>query len=237
MRCSLFINVTVGSIAAIIDALNNRGGVLISGIRSRTEILTLCNKLGALRGHPDSDPDGLTTISDRGGTAESGRLGFSSLPLSLHTDRSIEQYPPAFSLLWCEAKSPAGGSTLFCDGQHIYRHLLHNHPKALTLLKEPVLLIGGNKRAVFQHENDRVFIRYRNDCLMHPRPDAIHALRLLDHAIKAHTTSYLLGNHEAYLINNGWILHGREAFQGKRTVVRAFINPDGPEQISRGFFH
>jgi alpha-ketoglutarate-dependent taurine dioxygenase len=216
------------STATILADLTHAGVALLTDVSGPTDLLALAEVLGTIEPHPDSGPDGVTVIEDRGAT-ESGMVAFSRQGLAPHTDRSSIPAPPGLVLTACRHEPAAGGESLLVDGQAIYDELADTIPAAHEALCAPrSALFGGADGylgSVFTRHGAVVSIRLRTDDLARFAPAVTPHLPALQAVIEKHTTTLPMPAGTGYVINNLRWLHGRHGFQGHRVLYRVTSNP------------
>ena len=89
--------------------LRDQGLVTFSGITDRAVLVTVAQRLMAIRPHRDAGPDGVTVITGTG-TKTSGYAAFTDAELIPHTDGSSVPDPPGLLLLACLQPADQGGA-------------------------------------------------------------------------------------------------------------------------------
>ncbi|MGY3676591.1 alpha-ketoglutarate-dependent taurine dioxygenase [Streptomyces sp. TE33382] len=211
--------------------IRERGMATVSGLTTREAIRAFALRVMTLMAHPDSDPDGLTTIRDIGPRAHRpGLAGLGRGGLAAHTERSSVPEPPRLMLLVCLAPAAAGGEVLLTDGQAVHQHLNAVAPDALEHLSRAGTAFygdgGGIPTQIFtRHPGNRVSLRFRQDQLAQFSPLVERFLPDLKAAVTAHQRTIALSPGQGYIIDNQRYLHARAAFEGTRLHVRALGMP------------
>ncbi|MFI6285697.1 TauD/TfdA family dioxygenase [Streptomyces sp. NPDC051018] len=211
--------------------LCDHGLVTVEGLFTRRNVLTFAKRLMDLSPHPNSDPDGLTTIQHTRRHADRpGHAGLGQGELAAHTDRSQVPRPPRLILLVCEQKAEAGGHSLLVDGQEVLSELLARCPEAVETLSRPrSVYFGtgtGHPSQVFTlHAGGCASIRLRQDELARWSPFAEPYLPHLKAALLARQHRLDLAPGQAYLLDNHRWLHARTEFSGQRKFLRALGEP------------
>jgi alpha-ketoglutarate-dependent taurine dioxygenase len=218
-----------------------RDGVVLIQQGSVAEVRALLDRWTVPVDHPHQLADGLTVIAPRLRTSDGdNEAGFTDLPLSPHTDRSLHAGPPSVLATLMLAPARAGGSATLVDGARV-----------LTLVRgraEDAAIIGLRLRTTTGQPGPPVVefipgharIRYRDDRIAGPhstdgRTDLVAELRRL---ISETTRSLHLDTGDGYLVHNHRFLHGRMGFTGDRSLVRflARVHSDHPYAwLNRGF--
>ncbi|MFE3584110.1 TauD/TfdA family dioxygenase [Streptomyces vinaceus] len=208
-----------------------RGAVTVDGLTSRQSVLAFSQRIMTLTAHPDSDPDGLTTIQDIGrASRRPGLAGLGSGELRAHTERSGTVTPPRLILLVCLRPAQSGGEVLLTDGRAVQEQLAVEAPGAMEAMALPGTAFygdgGGHPSRIFTpHRGRRLSIRFRQDELGQFSPLVKGFLPALRSAIKANEIRLALEPGQGYLIDNQRHLHARTAFIGPRLCVRALGTP------------
>ncbi|MFF2213421.1 TauD/TfdA family dioxygenase [Streptomyces antibioticus] len=231
---------TPGMARTVMVRLRERGIALVEGLESRGEVLAFARQVMTLVPHPDSDPDALTTIHDRGAAAfrQPGLAGLGSGELLAHTERSSIPRPPRLMLLVCLRAANSGGDVLLTDGRALHASLLEHAPHVVEMMALPGTAFygdgGGHHSQIFtRHAGNRISIRLRQDALASFSPLVTPYLPNLRTAIEALQQRITLRAGQGYLIDNSRWLHARTCFYGDRVCVRALGNPRTP--IPPGF--
>jgi alpha-ketoglutarate-dependent taurine dioxygenase len=220
-----------GAADRIAAGLRDSGLVTLSGLNSRTEVLSLAARIMTITAHRDSDSDGLTTIHDTGRHAH--RAGFAGLgngSLEPHTERSSIPNPPRLMLLVCGRAAESGGDCLLVDGRTVHADLLtHSRTAMLALSQRHTAYFGagdGHPSQVFTvHDDHRVEVRLRLDGLARFSPIVQPHLPVLRSAVHRHQVRLPLLPGQGYVLDNSRWLHARTAFTGDRTCWRALGQP------------
>ncbi|MFJ7589572.1 TauD/TfdA family dioxygenase [Streptomyces sp. NPDC097617] len=220
-----------GSGSVIARQLRELGAVTVDGLLSRKAVLGFLQQIMTLAPHPDSDPDGLTTIKDIGcASRRPGLAGLGSGELRAHTERSGTPTPPRLMLLVCLRPATSGGEVLLTDGRAIQGNLATRAPEAMEAMSRRGTAFygggGGHPSSIFTpHPAGRLSIRFRQDELGQFSPLVTGYLPALRSAISAHENRLDLQPGQGYLIDNHRYLHARTAFIGPRLCVRALGTP------------
>ncbi|MEV0217841.1 hypothetical protein [Micromonospora sp. NPDC050695] len=146
-----------------------RDGVVLIQQGSVAEVRALLDRWTVPVDHPHQVADGLTVIAPRLRTDDGGNeAGFTDLPLSPHTDRSLHAQPPSVLATLMLTPARAGGSATLVDGARV-----------LTLLRlraEDAAIAGLRLRTttgqldppVVEFVSGRARIRYRDDRIAGP---------------------------------------------------------------------
>lgn len=224
--------------AAVLAELVRAGVVLIDGVAGPLDLLGLARSIGTVIPHPNSGPDGVTAIEDRG-AHEAALAGFTRSALSPHTDRSGVAEPPGLLLTSCGREPLAGGESVLVDGRAVYDELAVTAPVALDALHAPrsAMLGGadGHLGAVFTRCPDGVVaIRLRLDALARFAPVVVPHLPALRAAMRRHTVTLPVTAGTGYVLDNHRWLHGRLGYEGPRLMYRVTAEPD-PRVLIPGF--
>jgi hypothetical protein len=219
-----------GIAARVQRGLSAEGLVFLEGIESEGDALALSRELGEIFPHRDSEPSGLTRIQCRMAVAgQPGFKGFSADRLFPHTDQSCLQEPAQFLVQVCKEQAGTGGDSVLVDGRGVYRDLARSFPELLGYLGSPrsaVFSDGCNVHcgAIFEAlEDGSLGVRFRHDsCIFFSAQITPHIGYFLQ-LIERHTRRFALDPGQAYVINNRWWLHGREAFLGEREMWRILL--------------
>lgn len=218
------------SVERIRLGLSATGLVFLEGLATEAAALALSAKLGEIFPHRDSEPSGLTRIQCRLAIAgQPGFKGFSADRLFPHTDQSCLEEPAQFLVQVCKEHAGTGGDSTLVDGRGVYRDLARSFPELLGYLGSPRSAVFSDGRsihcgAIFEALADgSIGVRFRHDsCIFfsaHITPHIGYFLQLID----KHTQRFALDAGQAYVINNRWWLHGREAFRGEREMWRILL--------------
>ncbi|MEU9415985.1 TauD/TfdA family dioxygenase [Streptomyces sp. NPDC048272] len=211
-----------------------RGVVMVDGLTSRRAVLDFARRIMTLVPHPDSDPDGLTTIQNIGrASRQPGLAGLGSGELHAHTERSSVPRPPRLMLLVCLRPAASGGEVLLTDGRAVLEDLAATAPRAIETMSLRGTAFygdgGGHPSRIFTpHGSSRISIRFRQDGLGQFSPLVSCFLPALGKAIAANEHAFALESGQGYLIDNARLLHARAAFLGPRLCVRALGMPSFP---------
>lgn len=220
------------------EALAHHGLALVAGLTSSADLADLAQTIGHVVPHRDSDPDGITTITDHN-AQRPGFTGFTNRALQPHTDRSSIPHPPGLLLTSCGQPATSGGDCILVDGQAIYDDLA-TAPEALNAFSAPrSALFGGaagHLGSIFTDVADgHIAIRLRTDNLVRFSPEISRWLSTLRAAIDRYTITVKLRLGDGYILNNHRWLHGRHAFTGHRVLYRITANPHPHLNIPPGF--
>lgn len=225
--------------STVMELLRSRGLATVEGLDTRAEVLAFAQQVMTLAPHPDSDPDALTTIRDRGAAPRRpGLAGLGTGELLAHTERSSLPRPPRLMLLVCQRPAASGGEVLLTDGRALHALLLERAPRALEMMALPGTAFygdgGGHPSQIFtRHRGERVSIRLRQDTLAAFSPLLTPHLPHLRLGIEALQQRITLDAGQGYLIDNSRWLHARIGFRGDRVCLRALGDPRTP--IPPGF--
>jgi hypothetical protein len=215
------------SAAVLAQRLQAHGVLVVQGVTSRRDVLALARQIMHIEPHPDSDPDGLTTIHDtRRHGGRPGFAGFTNQDLPPHTERSGTVVPPRLMLMVCQTPAHRGGECLLTDGRAVHAELMRTRPDAVAALAQPRTAFfgaaGGHATQIFTtHPGGLVSIRLRTDELARFSPLAQPHLPALREALLAHQVRLRLRSGQGYVIDNARWLHARGAFTGHRVFWRA----------------
>ncbi|GJF21026.1 TauD/TfdA family dioxygenase [Streptomyces sp. HO565] len=228
-----------GRTSAVMELLRARGVATVEGLDTRAKVLAFAEQVMTLVPHPDSDPDTLTTIRDRGtASRRPGLAGLGTGELLAHTERSSLPRPPRLMLLVCQQPAASGGDVLLTDGRALHALLMERAPRALEVMAVPGTAFygdgGGHPSRIFtRHRGERVSIRLRQDALAAFSPLLTPHLPHLRTAIEALQQRVTLDAGQGYLIDNSRWLHARTGFSGDRVCLRSLGDPRTP--IPPGF--
>ena len=219
--------------------LRDYGLATFAGIADRAALIAVARRLMRIRAHRDAAPDGVTKITDMGGDA-CGYAAFTDSGLIPHTDGSGVPNPPGLLLLTCVQPAEEGGATQVVDGAQIIATLARKHPAALRSLSAPrAAFFGGADGcpgSVFEPVGpDRTRIRLRLDDLVRFSPDAAAVIPLLRTVLSRHLNTLHLEPGDAVLLCNTRWLHGRQAFDGRRVMLRILGDPLPNTGVLPGF--
>jgi hypothetical protein len=220
----------------LLEHLRADGVAVFGGIRGPEHLLKLAAGLMAVVAHPDSDPTGLTTITDLGPAGrQPNAAGFSRRALPPHTDRSCLTHPPALLLTACASTADTGGACRLTDGLAVHDDLATTCPEALAAFRRPrTTLFGGAAGylgSVFTNVPPtdgapaRRMIRLRLDDLVRFSPEIARWVPALQSAIDRHSRCVELAVGQGYLVDNHRWLHGRDAYDGPRVLYRLHGDP------------
>lgn len=215
----------------ILEQLERTGLVLFSlDDASGEKLLRLASKIGEIHKHPDADQLGITSIAVNEAEAANGKLGFSDKKLFPHTDASSIGTPPRFLLNLCTVISQTGGESLLTDMRSIYEQLIKEDPSAAAVLTHPGSAIFGTPPrayigSIFEETDRGISCRFRLDAAGFFAGNTLEVIAKLISKIHTQTEVYQLLPGEGYLLDNSWWLHGRNAFDGNREVLRVLANP------------
>lgn len=226
---------------AVRRELAEEGIAFLKGLSSEEDALGLARGLGAIFPHRDSEPSGLTRIVCRAAIAgQPGFKGFSADALFPHTDQSCLEDPSLFLLQVCRQQAGTGGSSVLVDGRELYRTLSRSFPELLGYLGGPRATVFSDSRnshcgPVFETMADGgIGVRFRYDSCAFFSPQVAPHVGYLLKLIEQHVHRIDLRPGQAYIINNRWWLHGREAFRGDREMWRILLKAgDGPFRGAR----
>ena len=182
--------------------------------------------LGHIYIHKNSDVEGFSIISDLK-IKTKGLKGYTNDELQLHTDRSCLKNTPSFIAIYFKETSKKGGESNFVDVKKVVNFLKKEDPSLLELLLTEKCLFF-DKEYKFESpivniiKND-IFIRYRNDDFINIPEKLKEVIPLWEKYLLQHQFTYKFKKGEFYILNNTTMLHGRNKFEGKRTVIRTFF--------------
>lgn len=226
-----FVDVDSTTTPQLVQRLRRDGLVTFSGAVDRPQLLALARRLGEVRAHAHGDPDGATLITPRRPLRGPSTAGFSSLPLTLHTDGSSVERPPTLAMVNCRTTATAGGAVRLADGAAVHRDLHRTSKSALAALSAPGgarFGAGGTYEGAIYSVvpgTERLHIRFRNDADVWFSPDTRRALPLFAAVLHARSYTLELGVGDGYILQNGRWLHGRTAFRGPRSMLRVLCEP------------
>uniref|UniRef100_UPI003F499064 TauD/TfdA family dioxygenase n=1 Tax=Amycolatopsis sp. CA-096443 TaxID=3239919 RepID=UPI003F499064 len=226
------VDVTAAELAA---ALARRGIALFDGVGDPRALRELAARLGEAVLHRDSDPTGLTVITDRG-----ERAGFGNQALAPHTDGSDRPRPPRLVVMACASPAPRGGDCVLVDGQAVHAFLAAAEPEALADLSGPRGMYFGGPAGiagnVFEPQPDGTLgVRLRLDGHARFSPRTQRWEDVLRAAVDRHTITLRLPAGAGYAVNNRRWLHGRRPFTGQRLMRRILVEPLAAWRIPAGF--
>ena len=226
--------------ARLAAALHGVGLATFEGVTDRASLLRLAGQVMHIWHHRDSDPDGVTTIRDRGEMARRpGSAGFGQAELTAHTESSAEDQPPRLMLLFCARGAASGGECRLVDGARVHHELAMRDPELLAALRTPrsVLFGGaaGHLGAVFAEHDGRAVVRFRLDDLARFSPQITRRLPVLREILRDLEKPVRLKPGHGYLLSNTRWLHGRAAFTGERLMYRLLGDPLPGVDIAQGF--
>ncbi|WFE53625.1 TauD/TfdA family dioxygenase [Micromonospora sp. WMMD1155] len=218
-----------------------RDGVVLIQQGSVAEVAELLDGWTVPVDHPHQVADGLTVITPRihSGAADN-EAGFTDLPLSPHTDRSLHKQPPSVLATLMLAPARAGGSATLVDAAQVLMILRRRAEDAAIARLRLKTTAGQLGPPVVEFTSGHARIRYRDDRIAHPHSTDRHTDLVADlrRLITETVRSLHLGEGDGYLVHNHRFLHGRTAFTGDRSLVRflARVNSDHPYTwLNRGF--
>lgn len=218
-----------------------RDGVVLIQQGSVAEVGALLHGWTVPVDHPHQLVEGFTFITPRARPdVADNEAGFTDLPLSPHTDRSLHVQQPSVLATLMLAPARAGGSATLVDGAQVLTMLRH--------WAEDTAIASLRLRTTTGHPGPPVIgftpgyarIRYRDDRIAHPHSTDGHTDLVADlrRLITAAARSRHLGAGDGYLLHNHRFLHGRTAFTGDRSLARflARVDSDHPYAwLNRGF--
>jgi hypothetical protein len=223
-----------GAAQGLTARLARDGLATFTGITDPAALFTLANSVCEVVLHRDSDPEGVTTITDTAGdaTPKPGYRAFSSLALFPHTDGTAQPHPPALLWLACTQPAEQGGASILVDGAEVWQTLTRHYPVTLAALSTPGLVSFGEDPAytasVFEPAaaQGRLRIRFRNDELVHPIGVAEAVWPILLEVVAANRHELPLAAGQGYVLANSHWLHGRAAYTGgRRRMLRLLGTP------------
>ena len=225
----------------LLPATLARDGVVLIQQGTVAAVRALLERWTVPVSHPHQAADGVTAIAPRTRTdAGENEAGFTYLPLSPHTDRSLHAKPPSVLVALMLAPARVGGSATLVDGAKVLGLLRRRADDAVIAGLRLRTASGDHGPPVVEFLPGHARIRYRDDRIASPHSDdgrtsLVSELRRL---ISVTTRSLELGVGEGYLVHNHRFLHGRTAFTGDRCLIRflARIKSDHPYAwLNRGF--
>ncbi|WP_336159910.1 TauD/TfdA family dioxygenase [Amycolatopsis sp. VC5-11] len=237
--CRVDLTVADG-IAELAAVLARHGIALFDGVRDARALRSLAARLGDVAPHRDSDPDGVTVITDRSEGGRAGRAGFSARALAPHTDCSDRRRPPLLVVMACAQPAPSGGDCVLVDGQAVHADLAATEPDALAALSGPRGMYFGDCAGlagnVFEPQPDGLLgVRLRLDELAQFSPLTQQWKSTLRAAVDRHAITLPLAAGTGYAVNNLRWLHGRAPFIGQRVMWRMLVDPRPEWRIPAGF--
>jgi len=239
---------SIGYEKHIINQLEENGYVLFEGSLEEKELVELSVKFGNIFMHNHANSLGVTHISNISKNVDSSSdnlTGFSNDKQDLHTDRSSELEPPNILFLYCKQASYIGGESWIADGKKIFTDLSENHPETLRLLIESGnIVFGGSNElrtgAVFLKNYEGNFsIKYRDDELGYFPYYMYPHISILRQTFQKYLLSLSLKSNQGLIIKNDRVLHGRNFFQGERSMLRVLIHSKSTSilgsKITKGF--
>jgi alpha-ketoglutarate-dependent taurine dioxygenase len=183
-----------GAAQELTARLTDQGLVTFDGVTDPAGLFTLANSVCEPVMHRDSDPEGVTHITDTAGDAapKPGYRAFASAALFPHTDGTAQPHPPALLWLVCAQPAEAGGASILVDAAEVWRTLAARQPVALAALSTPRLVSFGadpaHTASVFEPAaaHGRLRVRFRNDELVHPTSTAEAVWPTLLEVVAAH---------------------------------------------------
>lgn len=219
-------------------ALASSGAVVIDDITDRHRLLRLAMTVMNPLPHRDADADGITSIRPHLPHPTPGNLGFGSGPLAVHTDGAQHAQPAGMLIMSCAKPAVTGGETVVVDMAAVHDTLAAVAPTLLTRLYRPECRFGGKAavwRPVFCRTGTRVSARWRDDALAAFSPDIAPHLPLLREIINRHRITVPLAYGQAVILSNTRFLHGRNAFDGDRLMLRIIGNARSDLTLPPGF--
>jgi alpha-ketoglutarate-dependent taurine dioxygenase len=187
-------------------------------------------------GHPHENTPGLTLLSANRQDRHAGLKGFTREQLTLHTDRASNDAPPTLMALLILEPPDAGGKTVLADTAPLIGEL-KSHPEFDDIKASAFLASDNQKWPILERTtHERYRFRFRNDEVARPhsaRKEGELLLRALEQ-LCSHPRTVELRSGEGYLLHNARYLHGRQEFQGRRTVAR-FLADTSLLSLDHGF--
>ncbi|GHC27959.1 TauD/TfdA family dioxygenase [Aidingimonas halophila] len=226
---------------AIAKTLSHDGAVLVKNISSKSDFLWLCEKIGDIVPHRDSDKFGITSVASKEPLRDkAGFAGFSRDELALHTDRANITLPPNLVALYCVEQAKVGGDTRCVDGRKLLETLYQQAPDiAEWAIKEDQViysdLVDSYTGPIYKKQsNGSISLQFRCDGRGYYRhKDLIFVERFLQFA-ESLEEILKLEPRDALIINNCQWLHGRTKFIGSREMLRVHLR--NIEDYEQGFF-
>ncbi len=219
-------------VTSVVTALTSRGLVFFDGNPSRKDLILIAESLGKIHLHRDSDDQGLTILEPKDAPSPL-QAGFTAQGLFPHTDASGESCPPDIMIFYCEQMAHLGGESLLVDGRELFLELRQERSELLSILTRPDEAMFWSDAGhvpmpiIDQDRSGRLAIRFRYDHLSLFSDRLAYKLQELVDLVHRHTFSIQLKNGEGFILNNGWWLHGRNAYHGYRRAVRILVDVGG----------
>jgi trimethyllysine dioxygenase len=177
--------------------------------------------------------------------------GYTTIAITPHTDGTYVMDAPGLMLFHCVQFEGSGGESVFVDGFRVAETLEQNNPEAfevLTTIAVPGQYLGDGvhlraRRPVFRlddagmlaqisyNNHDRAPFRLRDEEMS----AFYQALRMFNRLIEDpdNQLKLRLEPGELVLFDNWRVLHGREAFEGKRQLIGCYFNREDFESRLR----
>lgn len=213
----------------IIKQLRQDGILFIKNVYANSDAEYVAKKLGIIQINIDADNAGITEISNKKkGNNKKNCAAFTAFGLHLHTDRSPLENPPNVLINWMCEKSQKGGEALFADGYEIFNFINTYKSNAITDLIDPNIACFSDGidtfiGPIFSTKNNALHVRFRYDHCAFFNLEAHQSIQILLQTIKklTHTINFDIGC--GYILSNDRWLHGRNSFEGNRTVRRIHL--------------
>ena len=243
-----------GVVASMITAFERFGLIRMSGApAAEGEVERFANRLAYVREIV------FDRVADIRVSVDAYTLGFTSAALPLHTDCSGYSWPPNVMVFHCLRNNVAGGASQYVDGGRVIEQMRSEEPEALHILTNhdiefrlwsnrgdtlaqcpPIILNKAGALAILRYANWAIQPLRSVPFDMVPR--WYDAWRTLARRINApeNRVVHRCEPGEMLLINNHWVLHGRDAFDdgaGTRHFQQVYMELDdllGFRRIANG---
>ncbi|MFE9914102.1 TauD/TfdA family dioxygenase [Micromonospora sp. NPDC005553] len=218
-----------------------RDGIVLIQQGSVAEVQALLDRWTVPFDHPHQVADGLTVIAPRVRANDGdNEAGFTDLPLSPHTDRSLHVQPPSVLATLMLAPARAGGCATLVDGARVLTLIRRRADDTAIARLRLRTTSGQSGPPVVEFIPGYAHIRYRDDRIAGPHSTDGHTDLVADlrRLISDTARSLHLDAGDGYLVHNHRFLHGRTAFTGDRSLVRFLARVDSDHSyawLNRGF--
>ncbi len=176
---------------------------------------------------------------------------YTRLAVRLHTDGTYVHDAPGLQMLHCLAFEGTGAESILVDGLRVAERLARDHPRAFRLLttvkvpgqyleagvslraSRPVIRLGdgGEVAQISYNNHDRAPFRLPAETMA----EFYQALRAFHAEIEnpALQLRFRLQPGEPLIFDNWRLLHGREAFEGRRRMTGCYLNREDFESRLR----
>jgi trimethyllysine dioxygenase len=183
--------------------------------------------------------------------ASKADTAYTTLELRPHTDGTYTHDAPGMQLLHCLAFIGTGGESTMVDAFAVAERMRREWPEEYRVLSEvevPGQYIGDGShlvaaRPVFRHARDGELLQvswnnYDRNAFLLPVKEHVkfyRALKVFDTMANDKTNQWrhVLKPGEAMLFDNWRVLHGREAYEGNRTLCGGYLNHEDFESRLR----